>query len=231
LVVSYAVDRKQLMFPGPVDIPAVIDCPALAKTGIDTLFPLIFGLIVVALGITFFVMARGRARRSGLALGLVLLLGGAGLAVAPVSSAQADDCTPIDYSLDGIRESPEVIPTGGTVEIAMDIINVVDRNGTPPIVVTIPKSSTFTTPLLDAQSIIENWTFTETTTEYVLTYSGPLPVGTRSSVALFSFNVNNGNSSTAPYSVPVSIVTGSGGDTVVTNNIFTVEFSVTGIPG
>jgi hypothetical protein len=50
-----------------------------------------------------------------------------------------------------------------------------------------------------------------------------------SSDALFSFAVSNGNVSDAPYSVPVSILSGSGGDTVDSNNTFIVDFTVEGI--
>jgi hypothetical protein len=217
------------MFPGPNDIPATTDCLALANTGVDVAFPLIFGLIVVVLGIALFVASRARLRGSSIALGLVLLLGGVGLAVAPVSSAQADSCTPIDYAIDGALVSPATIASGQLVELEIQIINVVDRDGTTPIVVSIPKSVTFNTPVLDATSIAANWTFTETADAYLLTYTGPLPVGTMSSDALFSFAVSNGNVSDAPYSVPVSILSGSGGDTVDSNNTFIVDFTVEGI--
>lgn len=218
------------MFPGPNDIPARVDCvPALASTGVDGTLALIVGLIVLALGITFFVVARGRLRGSGVALGLVLLLGTAGLAVAPVSSAQADDCTPIDYQLDAELESAPIIDSGDTAIIEFTIVNVADHDGTPPIVVSIPKLVNYGIPTL-AQG--DQWTFDNTNPDaYLFTYAGPLPKGTMSSTAAFTFTVTNGNNSPAVFDVPVSIVTGSGGDTVTTNNTDVVSFTVNGTVG
>src|SRR4051812_36957414 len=98
------------MIPGPS-----IDCPpvaVLADTGIGLLLPLMLGLIAVGFGVLFFMGARGKMRRSSIALGLVLLLGagGTGLAVtAPASPASADACTPLDYLLGAERESEPLI--------------------------------------------------------------------------------------------------------------------------
>lgn len=220
------------MFPGPIDIPAVVDCVALAKTGIDAMFPLIFGLIVVALGITFFVVSRGRIRRSGLALGLVLMLGGVGLAVAPVSSAQADDCTPLDYAIDGAINTEGAVNTGTEVTIAFWIVNMVDRDGTPPIVVTIPKNAlNIVAGSLDVTST--NWTLDAVTdpANYLFSYSGPLPKGTMSSDALFEFTATNSNIQTVNLEIPVTIVTGSGGDTNTANNTVVLDLGINGIPG
>lgn len=220
------------MFPGPDDIPVTIDCPALANTGVDALVPLIFGLVVVALGIALFAMSRGRLRRSGLALGLVLLLGGASFAVAPVSSAQADDCTPLDYAIDGWINTEGAVNTGTVVTITFWITDVVDRDGTTPIAVTIPKNAlNITAGSLDPSST--NWTFDDASdpANYVFTYTGPLPKGTMSSDALFQFTAANGNIQDAELQIPVTIVTGSGGDTNTSNNTVVLDLAIHGIPG
>lgn len=218
------------MFPSPLDIPASVDCVVLAETGVNAIVPLALGLLVLALGITFFIVARGRARGAGVALGLVLLLGGASLAIgAPATSASADACTPLDYQLDGELESPAVIESGGAVTVEFWVTDVVDNDGTPPITVTIPKQSTFGNPSL---LNYDNWSGDFTNPDYwSFTYDGPLPKGTMSSIVGFTFTISNGNSSTAHYDIPISIVSGSGGDTVESNNTVVVSVDVNGIVG
>jgi LPXTG-motif cell wall-anchored protein len=216
------------MFPSPLDIPPSVDCVALAETGINTVVPLALGLLVLALGIAFFIVARGRARGAGVALGLVLVLGSASLAIgAPATSASADACTPLDYQLDAELESPAVIESGGAVIVEFWITDVVDNDGTPPITVTIPQESAFGSPSL---LNYDGWTADYSNPDFwSFTYDGPLPKGTMSSVLGFTFTISNGNSSTAHYDIPISIVTGSGGDTVESNNTATVSVDVNGI--
>jgi len=216
------------MFPSPLDIPASVDCVAvLAKTGIDAQLPLVLGLVAVVFGVVFFALARGRMRRGGVTLGLVLLLaaGGGGLALtAPAGSASADNCTPLDYSIEAELLTDENIDSGDDVAVAFAITNVVDRKGTPPIVVTIPKLQIASAPVL-AEGV--NWTLDATTsaTDYLFTYNGPLPKDTVSSTAVFAFALATVEPELVEYEFPVSIVTGSGGDTNTANNtaLITVE--------
>lgn len=215
------------MFPSPLDIPTSVDCVALANTGFDALLPLIVGFVAVALGVAFFALSRGRMRRGGVALGLVLLLaaGGGGLAVtAPATSASADSCTPLDYSLDAELLTDANIDSGEPVVVEFAVTNVVDRKGTPPITVTIPKLEIASAPeLLEG----DNWALdaTSSSTDYLLTYSGPLPKGTVSSSAVFEFALSTVDPEVVDYQFPVTIVTGSGGDTNTANNsvLLTVE--------
>ena len=217
------------MFPNPNSTPTSIDCLALANTGVDALVPLIAGLAILAFGIAFFFFARGRVRKSGLALGLVLLLvgGGAGLALtAPASSASADDCTPRDYAIEGIGPVTETVTTGTPVSIAFRVTNAADRDGTTPIVVTIPKSVHIIGATLNASSV--NWTLNAADpTNYVFTYTGALPKGTMSGFAELDFTAVNGNSPDAVLQIAATIVTGSGGDTVTSNNTKVFNLTVT----
>jgi len=216
------------LFPG-IDPTPTIDCPALANTGIDALFPLVVGLAIVAFGIAFFALSRGRMRKSGVALGLVLLLagGGAGLAItAPASSASADDCTPLDYAIEGLIDST-LVDTGDPVVIAFRLTNEVDRDGVTPITVTIPKSINITAPSLNASSV--NWTLDASGAEYVFSYNGPLPKGTISGFAQFDFTATNNNGQAAVIQIPATIVTGSGGDSDTTNNTVVFDLTIIGI--
>ena len=219
------------MFPSPLDIPASVDCVALASTGVDALFPLLVGFVAVALGVAFFALSRGRMRRGGVALGLVLLLaaGGGGLAVtSPATSASADSCTPLDYSLDAELITDSNIDSGEHVVVEFAVTNVVDRKGTPPIVVTVPKLEIASSPaLLEG----DNWALdaTSSSTDYLLTYSGPLPKGTVSSSAVFEFFLSTVDTEIVDYEFPISIVTGSGGDTNTANNSVTLAVEVNGI--
>ena len=218
------------MFPSPLDIPASVDCVALASTGFDALLPLHVGFVAVALGVTFFALSRGRMRRGGVALGLVLLLaaGGGGLAVtAPATSASADSCTPLDYSLDAELLTDSNIDSGEHVVVEFAVTNVVDRKGTPPIVVTIPKLEIASSPsLLEG----DNWALdaTSSSTDYLFTYSGPLPKDTVSSSAVFEFFLSTVDPEVVDYEFPVAIVTGSGGDTNTANNSVLLEVEVDG---
>lgn len=225
------------MFPSPLDIPASVDC-VLASTGSDATLPLIFGLVAVVLGITFFVFARGRLRGSAVALGLVLLLaGGTGLAVtAPASSASADDCTPRDYLIDGTispdtSEPDTVVNSGQTVTITFWVANAADRDGQTPIVVRVPRQPSVTAVALDGAST--NWALDSVTdpANYTFTYSGPLPKGTQSSDAVFTFTASNGNSSPVDVEIPVTIDSGSGGDSNDANNSVVLSVLVQGIVG
>ena len=225
------------MIPNPLDIPPSLDCVAiptgglLPSTGVDVLLPLLVGLVALAAGIVFFALSRGRLRRGSMALGLVLLLaaGGTGLAVtAPASSASADECTPLDYQLNAGLVSPLAISSGGTVEVNFWITNVVDRNGTPPIVVSIPRFAGTGNPTSFHHPGGENgewkWIDKSNPDFYYFEYSGPLPKGTMSTVATFRFALTTASTGVEQFSFPVSIVTGSGGDTNVKNN--TVVLSV-----
>ena len=210
------------MIVGPSLPPVTIDCVALAQTGFNVLIPVIIGLVLLGFGIAFFALSRGRLRKSGVALGLVLLLagGGAGLALtAPASSASADDCTPRDYSISG-EITPTAVATGGSVTITFRLINTVDRDGSTPIVVTIPKSASITTASLNASST--NWTLdaVSDSANYRFSYSGPLLKGTMSGDATFNFTAvdTTETAATVPVPIPVTIVTGSGGDTQTANN-------------
>lgn len=218
------------MIPNPLDIPASVDCVALASTGVDATLPLMIGLIAVAIGVGAFVISRGRMRRGGVALGLVLLLaaGGGGLAVAgPATSASADSCTPLDYSLDAELLSDASISSGDDVTVAFEITNVVDRKGTPPVVVSIPRLEIASAPVL-----VEGlkWTLDATTSaaDYLFTYSGPLPKGTISSTAVFTFALSTADADLVDYEFPVSIVKGSGGDTNTANNSALIAVEVDG---
>jgi len=219
------------MIPGTPPTPT-IDCPALANTGVDVLFPLIVGLAIVAFGIAFFALSRGRMRKSGVALGLVLLLagGGAGLAItAPASSASADDCTPRDYSIDGTISSDNVNALTPVV-ISFSLINEVDRDGLNPIIVTIPKSVNIGgIPALDASSV--NWTLDASGAEYLFSYNGPLPKGMVSSIAKFNFQASNSNIQSVAIQIPVTIVAGSGGDSDITNNQAIFSLTIGGTAG
>lgn len=216
------------MFPNPNDpIPVTIDCVALAQTGINVLIPAIIGLVLLAFGIAFFALSRGRLRKSGVALGLVLLLagGGAGLALtAPASSASADDCTPRDYAIAG-EITPATAAEGNAEIITFRLLNAVDRDGSTPIVVTIPKSVNITVYSLNVSST--NWTLDAASDplNYLFSYNGPLPKGTMSGDATFNFIASNATGENVAIQIPVTIVTGSGGDTKTANN--SVVFSLT----
>ncbi len=219
------------MFPSPLDIPASVDCVALASTGFDALLPLLVGFVAVVLGVTFFALSRGRMRRGGVALGLVLLLaaGGGSLAVtAPATSASADDCTPLDYSLDAALVTDANIDSGEHVVVEFALTNVVDRKGTPPIVVSIPKLEIASSPaLLEG----DNWSLdaTSSASDYLFTYTGPLPKGTVSSTAVFEFFLSTVDPEVVDYEFPVSIVTGSGGDSNTANNSVLLAVEVDGV--
>lgn len=210
-------------------VPITIDCPALAQTGINILIPAIIGLVLLAFGIAFFALSRGRLRKSGVALGLVLLLagGGAGLALtAPASSASADDCTPRDYAIAGTI-APASVVTLNAVVITFHLINAVDRDGSTPIVVTIPKSVNITAGTLNVSST--NWTLDAVTDplNYLFSYNGPLPKGTMSGDATFNFTASNTTNADVSIKIPVTIVTGSGGDTQTANNSVTLNLAIT----
>lgn len=218
------------MVPGPLDIPASLDCVALADTGVDALLPLLIGLAAVIAGVVIFALSRSRMRRSGAALGLVLLLavGATGLSItAPASSASADDCTDLDYQLDAELISAELIDSGESVQTEFTITNVVDRNGTPPIVVTVPKFEGAGNPSSFSGL---NWDvdLTGNPDFYLFTYTGPLPKGTMSSTATFSFTLTTVDTDLEDFAFPVSIVTGSGGDTNTANNTVVIEVAADG---
>lgn len=223
------------MFPSPTDPfdpAATVDC--LAATGLDSTLPLMLGLAVLVFGVLFFVLARGRLRKSGVTLGLLLLFaGGTGaIALAPATSASADSCTPLDYAVGAYivpdTTDPEVtVFSGDTAAIVFDVVDVVDRVGTPPIEVVIPKLAAITGGALIVGT---DWTLDNSDpANFRFTYVGPLNPGEPSPFAVFEFQVSNGNSSAATIDIPVSIVTGSAGDTVVTNNSVTVSIIVQGI--
>jgi hypothetical protein len=222
------------MTADPTLPPVTIDCVALAQTGINVLIPAIIGLVLLAFGIAFFALSRGRLRKSGVALGLVLLLagGGAGLALtAPASSASADDCTPRDYAIAGeINQDAPVFP-GAHVAITFRLLNTVDRDGSTPIVVTIPKSINITAGTLNVSST--NWTLDAATdpANYLFSYNGPLPKGTMSGDATFNFTASNATSKNVAIQIPVTIVTGSGGDTKTANNSVVFDLTIGGSAG
>ena len=217
---------------GPSLPPVTIDCVALAQTGFNVLIPVIIGLVLLGFGISFFTLSRGRLRKSGVALGLVLLLagGGAGLALtAPASSASADDCTPRDYAITGTIAPPSVV-NDSAVTITFRLTNVVDRDGSTPIVVTIPKSTNITLATLNVSST--NWTLDAVSdaANYLFSYKGPLPKGATSSDATFNFTANNATNADKTIQIPVTIVTGSGGDTQTSNNLVTLALTILVLP-
>ena len=215
------------MIPAPTDPftpAATVDC--LAATGVDSMLPLILGLVVIAFGVMFFVLSRGRLRKSGVTLGLMLLLaGGIGTtALAPATSASADSCTPLDYAVGAFVSSPRTnVFDGELAVIAFDVVDVVDRVGTAPIEVVIPKLATLNGTLLYGP----DWTFDNSDpVNYRFTYAGALNPGQPSDFVVFQFQLNTGSSSPVTLNIPVSIVTGSAGDTVVSNNTVTVSILV-----
>ena len=221
------------MIPGPTLPPVTIDCVALAQTGFNVLIPVIIGLVLLGFGVAFFALSRGRLRKSGVALGLVLLLagGGAGLALAaPASSASADDCTPRDYSISATID-PKTANSGTTVTITFRLTNVVDRDGSSPIVVTIPKS-TYIDPL-PINPPGPNWTLDAVSDPLncLFSYNGPLPKGTISGDATYTFTPVNYTDQTVTLPIPVTIVTGSGGDTQTANNSVTLDLVIFGNNG
>lgn len=224
------------MFPNPLDpfVPAAtVDC--LAATGLDSTLPIVLGLAILAFGVVFFVLSRARLRKSGVTLGLLLLLAGAtgAVALAPVTSASADSCTPLDYEL-GAYITPDtsagdvIFDSGDTASIAFSVQDVVDRAGTPPLEVIIPKLSALSNPSLvlgDPQ-----WTFDDSDPAfYHFIYTGPLDPGVPTDFVVLAVQISNGSSSEITVDIPVTIVTGSAGDTVVANNSVTVSIDVQGI--
>jgi hypothetical protein len=209
------------------------DC--LASTGIDSFVPLIAGLVVLAIGTMLYFMARGRSRRAGgaLLLALILVAGGGALAIAPASQAQAAACdtTPpppvvvpaLDYSISADIEEPNPV-SGSTDMIAFSLTNtVIDQAGTPPIVVRIPRLPQITNVV---PTPVAGWTLDDVSdpANYVFTFSDPLPAAGTTTIALFVFDVI-ANTST-DLVIPVTIDTGSGGDTVVGNNQATVALTI-----
>lgn len=225
-------------------IPAAIaDC--LASTGSDSWLPLIGGMVVVAAGVAVFLATRRRLRTLGTGLMLVALLaaGGGLLAVAPSAPAQAAECstptpTPaplFDYSINATiaPTNDTAIPTGGTAVITFSVTNeIADQAGTPPIVVRIPKSINISTPSATLTAPSTDWALDSVTdpANFVFTYTGALAAGATTPDATFTFTALNGNFNLLPVPVSVTIDTGSGGDTVVTNNQIVVEMQVQGVP-
>ncbi|WP_179495846.1 hypothetical protein [Leifsonia sp. AK011] len=210
-------------------LPSAADCVALANTGSEPLLPLIaVGVVALVIGAVVFAFSRGGLRRGGAALGLVVLLAaGGGLAAAgPVAPASAATAC-IDYSLSAELVSPDSIDSGDAVVTEFTITNVGALAGTPPVVVSIPKLEGFGGPTYFTGT---DWTVDDSDAAfYYFTFSGALPKGATSTVASFSFTLTTADTEgPESFSYPVSIVTGSGGDSNTANNTVTLDVIANG---